>query len=95
MHPEGTEQGIPLGARCPRCRRRNLEYLEAAGVWWVSVGPDHAERVVVGIPALACKTPGCLWAAPHPGALGTAEDRAKRPGDAAREYIKGRLKLSY
>jgi len=73
--PEQVDQGIRvLARRCPRCRSRRLRLYPRGGVAWIDrtairidgEGVRRVERAtaaVVGVPAIACTRPGCLWAA--------------------------------
>ncbi len=93
----GEDQGIQTEHRCGQCGCQSVRYYEVGGVWLVRQRINAVrvrERMVVGVPCLACTEPGCLWAMPLPG----VEQRAWAQAWAVRrwpvrEYIEGRISL--
>lgn len=52
---------------CPECGRRSVAYYPTGGVLLAEAlhrSPPDRWVAVIGIPALVCETPGCLWAIP-------------------------------
>jgi len=87
MH-EDRHAGVLIRGRCPKCNSARIYYWEHGGVWWLDPedGGAEVERVLIGVPAVACARPRCMWARPHKDYREAALAQGTSPGPVVRQY---------